>query len=60
MFLLIINTIFTPFDHMQRQYPPTVIYAARANLTFFVVFLILGGIAQQASVHHRQAYALPS
>ena len=60
MFLLIINTIFTPFDHMQRQYPPTVIYAARAQLTFFVAFLFLGGIAQQASFHHSQAHALPS
>ena len=59
MFLLIINTIFTPFDHMQRQYPPTVIYAARAQLTFFVAFLFLGGIAQQASFHHSQADDLP-
>ena len=36
MFLLIINTIFTPFDHMQRQYPPTVIYAARATTSIFL------------------------
>ena len=60
MFLLIINTIFTPFDHMQRQYPPTVIYSARALNFFLFVLPFSGRTAQQASVHYGQTDALPS